>query len=215
MKCHAACSRESRPRTSGANPQPRPRQQRGFTLNRVVGGYIKAFAGAANSAWPPSPISTSSCAHAGRMDASTGAAEGELEAAVLPQVEEALAKLNHMREEEGRGIEREPRRMQHIQKAVRGGAPPQRHPQNYVEKLRARMQELIGAQVDPSAFCRKPPCWSIAAIFRKNCRLQKHPALPRPRREGRDRQEARLPAARDESRGQHAASKTSAWPATR
>jgi len=87
----------------------------------------------------------------GAMDASTGAADGELENAVLGKIEEALGRLTEMRDEEGRGIERELReRMDHIQKASTG---VERHRQailhGYVEKLRARMQELIGAQVDP------------------------------------------------------------------
>ena len=66
-------------------------------------------------------------------------------------VDEALARLNEMRDEEGRGIERELRqRMAHIQKAslgVEGHRQAILH--GYVEKLRARMQELIAAQVDP------------------------------------------------------------------
>src|SRR5215470_2708922 len=125
----------------------------GFGLNReLVGGYIQAFrAAAAEFSIAAQPDLNVILRMPGAMDASTGAAEGELEAAVLPQVEEALVRLNRMREEEGRGIERELReRMQHIQKASSG---VERHRnailQSYVEKLRARMQELIGAQVDP------------------------------------------------------------------
>jgi uncharacterized protein (TIGR00255 family) len=125
----------------------------GFVLNReLVGGYIKAFrAGAAEFGLAAEPDLNVILRMPGAMDASTGAAEGELEASVLPEIEEALARLNHMREEEGRGIERELReRMQHIQKAS-SGVERHRHAilQGYVEKLRTRMQELIGAQVDP------------------------------------------------------------------
>ena len=125
----------------------------GFALNReMVGGYIKAFrAAAAEFGLAAEPDLNVILRMPGAMDASTGAVEGELEAAVLPLIEEALARLNQMREEEGRGIERELReRMQHIQKA---GSGVERHRnailQSYVEKLRARMQELIGAQVEP------------------------------------------------------------------
>jgi uncharacterized protein (TIGR00255 family) len=125
----------------------------GFVLNReLVGGYIKAFrAGAAEFGLAAEPDLNVILRMPGAMDASTGASEAELEASVLPEIEEALARLNHMREEEGRGIERELReRMQHIQKAS-SGVERHRHAilQSYVEKLRARMQELIGAQVDP------------------------------------------------------------------
>jgi uncharacterized protein (TIGR00255 family) len=125
----------------------------GFALNReLVSGYIKAFrAAAAEFGIAAEPDLNVILRMPGAMDTSTGAAEGELEAAVLPRVEEVLARLNNMREEEGRGIERELReRMQHIQKASSG---VERHRnailQSYVEKLRTRMQELIGAQVDP------------------------------------------------------------------
>jgi uncharacterized protein (TIGR00255 family) len=125
----------------------------GFVLNReLVSGYIKAFrAGAAEFGLAAEPDLNVILRMPGAMDVSTGASEAELEASVLPEIEEALARLNHMREEEGRGIERELReRMQHIQKAS-SGVERHRHAilQGYVEKLRARMQELIGAQVDP------------------------------------------------------------------
>jgi uncharacterized protein (TIGR00255 family) len=125
----------------------------GFALNReLVGGYVKAFrAAAAEFGLAAEPDLNVILRMPGAMDASTGAADGELEAAVLSQIEEALARLNQMRDEEGRGIERELReRMEHIQKAS-SGVDRHRHAilQGYVEKLRTRMQELIGVQVDP------------------------------------------------------------------
>ena len=40
--------------------------------------------------------------------------------------------------------------------------------QTYVDKLKTRMQELIGSQVDPERFCRKRRCWRIAATSRRN-----------------------------------------------
>jgi uncharacterized protein (TIGR00255 family) len=66
-------------------------------------------------------------------------------------VEELLQHLNQMREEEGRGIERELRqRMAQVQKAGEG---VEKHRQavlqTYVEKLKARLHELIGSQVEP------------------------------------------------------------------
>jgi len=125
----------------------------GLALNReLVGGYIKAFrAAAAEFGLAAEPDLNVILRIPGAMDASAGAADGELENAVLGKIEEALGRLTEMRDEEGRGIERELReRMDHIQKASSG---VERHRQailhGYVEKLRARMQELIGAQVDP------------------------------------------------------------------
>lgn len=125
----------------------------GFSLNReLVGGYVKAFrTAAAEFDLAAQPDLNVILRMPGAMDNSTGAADGELEAAVLPLVDEALSRLNTMRDEEGRSIERELReRMDHIQKASAG---VERHRQailqGYVEKLRSRMQELIGANVDP------------------------------------------------------------------
>jgi uncharacterized protein (TIGR00255 family) len=125
----------------------------GFTLNRdLVGGYLKAFrAAAAEFGLAAEPDLNVILRMPGAMDGATGAAEGELEAAVLAKIDEALARLNQMRDEEGRSIDRELRdRMGHIQKASSG---VERHRQailqGYVEKLRTRMQELIGANVDP------------------------------------------------------------------
>ena len=125
----------------------------GLALNReLVGGYIKAYrAAAAEFGIAAEPDLNVILRLPGAMDASTGAAEGELESAVLNKIEEALSRLNEMRDEEGRGIERELReRMDHIQKASTG-VERHRHAilQGYVEKLRTRMQELVGAQVDP------------------------------------------------------------------
>ncbi len=125
----------------------------GLALNReLVGGYIKAFrAAAAEFGIAAEPDLNVILRLPGAMDTSTGAAEGELESAVLSKIEEALSRLNEMRDEEGGGIERELReRMEHIQKASTG-VERHRHAilQGYVEKLRTRMQELVGAQVDP------------------------------------------------------------------
>ena len=125
----------------------------GLALNReLVGGYIRAFRAAADEfGLAAEPDLNVILRMPGAMDAATGAAEGELEIAVLAKIEEALSRLNEMRDEEGRSIDRELReRMEHIQKASTG-VERHRHAilQGYVEKLRTRMQELVGAQVDP------------------------------------------------------------------
>src|SRR5207253_3162390 len=78
-------------------------------------------------------------------------ADGDVEASVLGKVEEVLERLNQMREEEGRGIERELRdRMEHVQHA---GKEIEKHRhavlQGYVGRLKTRMQELIGTQAEP------------------------------------------------------------------
>jgi uncharacterized protein (TIGR00255 family) len=125
----------------------------GFALNReLVGAYIKAFRTASTEfGLAAEPDLNVILRMPGAMDAASGAADGELETAVLAKIDEALTRLNQMRDEEGRGIERELRqRMEQVQKASQG---VERHRQailqGYVEKLSVRMQELIGAQVEP------------------------------------------------------------------
>ena len=125
----------------------------GFALNHeLVGAYIKAFrAAAAEFSLAADPDLNVILRLPGAMDATLDADDGELETAVLGCIEDALSRLNQMREEEGRGIERELReRMTHVLKASEG---VKRHRDailhSYVEKLRARLQELIGSQADP------------------------------------------------------------------
>ncbi len=86
----------------------------------------------------------------GAMDSGAEKSGEELEAAVLARVEEALAKLNQMREEEGRGIGAELReRMSHLPRPA-PAVEVHRHTilRSYAERLQARMQEMLGAQID-------------------------------------------------------------------
>jgi uncharacterized protein (TIGR00255 family) len=124
----------------------------GFALNRqLVSGYIQAFrAAAAEFSLATDPDLNVILRIPGALDSGALPAGEDLEAAVLKAVEEALHKLNQMREEEGKGIDKELRtRLDHIQKAA---ANIEKHRkavlQTYAEKLKSRLQELIGAQVD-------------------------------------------------------------------
>jgi uncharacterized protein (TIGR00255 family) len=76
--------------------------------------------------------------------------EGELEAAVLARIDEALANLNGMREEEGRGIDHELRERMKKLLDARQGIEQHRHTvlRSYAERLAARIQELVGAQAE-------------------------------------------------------------------
>lgn len=124
----------------------------GFALNRqLVGGYVEAFRAAAKEfGIPGDPDLNAILRIPGAMDTSSLPADDELASVVMSKVEEALKRLNEMRDEEGRGIERELReRMAHLQKASSSvGKHRSAVLQTYVEKLKTRMQELIGAQVD-------------------------------------------------------------------
>jgi uncharacterized protein (TIGR00255 family) len=124
-----------------------------FALNRqIVGGYIEAFRAAAAEFGLAAVLDLNAVLRMpGALDSASLPADGALEASVLTQVEELLHRLNQMREEEGRGIEQELRQqMAHVKQASHG---VEKHRQavlqTYVGKLKARMQELIGTQVDP------------------------------------------------------------------
>jgi len=124
-----------------------------FALNRqIVGGYIQAFrTAAAEFGLAAEPDLNAIMRIPGALDAAALPADGAVEASVLGKVEEILERLNQMREEEGRGIERELRdRMEHVQQA---GKEIEKHRhavlQGYVGRLKTRMQELIGTQAEP------------------------------------------------------------------
>jgi len=124
-----------------------------LSLNRqIVGGYIQAFrSAAAEFGLAAEPDLNAIMRIPGALDAAALPGDGAVEASVLGKVEEVLERLNQMREEEGRGIERELRdRMEHVQHA---GKEIEKHRhavlQGYVGRLKNRMQELIGTQAEP------------------------------------------------------------------
>jgi uncharacterized protein (TIGR00255 family) len=124
-----------------------------FALNRqLVGGYIQSFrAAAAEFGLAAEPDLNVILRIPGAMEMASVPSDGDdLGNAVLARMEEALTRLNQMREEEGRGIEDELReRMARLLKASKG-VEKQRHAvlDTYVEKLRTRMQELMGTHSD-------------------------------------------------------------------
>ena len=123
-----------------------------FSFNRqMVGGYIQAFrSAAAEFGLAAEPDLNGVLRMPGALEAASLPASEQLEGAVIEKLTSALERLNQMREEEGKGIERELRqRMSHVQRAA-GAVQKHRGPilQAYVEKLKSRMQELVGAQFD-------------------------------------------------------------------
>jgi len=124
-----------------------------FALNReIVAGYVQAFrAAAAEFCLTAEPDLNAVLRMPGALESAAIPANGAIDDAVLATMEDALLKLNQMREEEGRGIERELReRMAHVQSASRG-VEKHRHAvlRTYTERLTARMQEWLSTQVDP------------------------------------------------------------------
>jgi uncharacterized protein (TIGR00255 family) len=121
-------------------------------LNRpLVSAYIAAFRKAASEFNVVSePDLNSILRIPGALDSSGSSMDGALEAAVMGNVGEALERLNQMREQEGRSIERELReRMAHLLEAVKVVQQHRRAMlQGYLERLQIRLQELMGSAPD-------------------------------------------------------------------
>ncbi len=123
------------------------------SLNRaLIGGYVQAFRTAAREfGVSGEPDLNVALRLPGAMEAALLPGGEELDAAVLAVANEALQKLDVMREEEGRSTERELReRMLGLQKAA-DGVHVHRDAvlKTYVERLRQRMEEMIATQTDP------------------------------------------------------------------
>jgi len=123
------------------------------TLNReLVAGYVQAFRmAAATFGLAAEPDLNVILRLPGALDSAALPGDGDVESVVLAKMEEALAQLNAMREHEGHGTAQELRqRMMHVQEARK---EVEKHRQatlrTYAEKLKLRIQELIGSQVDP------------------------------------------------------------------
>jgi len=94
----------------------------GVALNRqLIGGYVQAFRAAADEFGWKASRSECGFANAGCDGCRRRESGDELEAAVMERVEEALFRLNEMREQEGRSISTELRaRMASLAKAAAG-----------------------------------------------------------------------------------------------
>jgi len=124
-----------------------------MALNRaLVSSYLQAFrAAAAEFGLAAEPDLNVILRLPGALDSAPVQGGAELEAAVLSKLEEALARLDTMREQEGRSAEQELRqRMSQLQRA---GEEIEKHRRaslrTYTERLTARLQELVGSQVEP------------------------------------------------------------------
>jgi uncharacterized protein (TIGR00255 family) len=123
-----------------------------LALNRaLVSAYLQAFRAAALEAGiVAEPDLNAVLRLPGALDAGAAPREEELTPAVLTALEYVLDRLNRMREEEGRGIERELReRMAKLKAAC---TEVRRHRETvlrtYVERLKSRMQEWLGTSVE-------------------------------------------------------------------
>ncbi|MGH9641822.1 MAG: YicC/YloC family endoribonuclease [Terriglobales bacterium] len=124
----------------------------GVALNRqLISAYVQAFRSAAKEfGIAGEPDLNVVLRMPGAMDSGNERSSEDLDDAVMASVEEVLARLNQMREDEGRGIERELReRMKHLREAA-GGVELHRSEvlRTYGERLQSRMREMFGAQID-------------------------------------------------------------------
>ncbi|MGA9933009.1 MAG: YicC/YloC family endoribonuclease [Terriglobales bacterium] len=124
----------------------------GVALNRqLIAGYVEAFRAAADEfEVEGEPDLNVVLRMPGALDSGAEKSGDELDAAVMARVEEALSKLNEMREQEGRSISTELRaRMANLEKAAAGvDAHRGTILHSYSDRLQARMQELLGAHAD-------------------------------------------------------------------
>jgi uncharacterized protein (TIGR00255 family) len=124
----------------------------GIAINRqLIAGYVEAFRTSAEEfGVEGEPDLNVVLRMPGAMDSGAERSSEDLEAAVMAQVEEVLGKLNQMREEEGRSIDRELRaRMASLEKAAAGvEAHRATILRSYSERLQSRMMELLGAHVE-------------------------------------------------------------------
>jgi len=123
------------------------RGDQGFEFNRqLVSGYVSAFRkAAAEFATPGEPDLNVVFRMPGALGEATPV-DGTFEAAVLAGLEHAIEKLNSMREQEGRGMESELRRRLKILEEATEEVSQHRVAVSRacMEKVRARMQELLG-----------------------------------------------------------------------
>ena len=123
------------------------RGEQGFEFNRqLVSGYVSAFRkAAAEFATPGEPDLNVVFRMPGALGEATPL-DGTFEAAVLASLEQAIEKLNIMREQEGRGMESELRRRLKVLEEATEEVSQHRVAVSRacMEKVRARMQELLG-----------------------------------------------------------------------
>ena len=123
------------------------RDGEGFELNRgLVAGYIAAFRKAAAEFNAPGNPDLNVILRVQGALVAAAAPDEDLESAVLAGLEQAIARLNVMREEEGRGMEAElRRRLESLDQANQEVSKMRSAVSRaYMEKVRARMQELVG-----------------------------------------------------------------------
>jgi uncharacterized protein (TIGR00255 family) len=124
----------------------------GLAFNReLVSGYVTAFRTAAKEFGIAAEPDLNAILRMPGALAGAGVENGTMDAAVLAQLEQAIRRLDEMRAEEGRGIERELRdRMQRLRAATAEVSKLRDAVlRAHLEKIQSRMTELVGVHADP------------------------------------------------------------------
>lgn len=125
----------------------------GFQLNHaLVEGYVRAFQEAAERLGIVSQPDLNVILRVpGALSGDSTTLDEATQQIILSQLELLVERLNHMREEEGRGVDRELReRMEGLSHAVSEiGKLRTLVSRAYLEKVQSRMNELIAGHVDP------------------------------------------------------------------
>lgn len=122
-----------------------------LAVNReLVGGYINAFRAAAKEFGLTSEPDLNAIFKIPGALNGGGDLDEEVGQAVLAHLDEAVKRLDVMRAEEGKGIDRQLR--EHMQRLLEATQEIGKHraavSRAYLEKVQTRMQELIGAHAD-------------------------------------------------------------------
>ncbi|HET6934129.1 MAG TPA: YicC/YloC family endoribonuclease, partial [Candidatus Angelobacter sp.] len=123
------------------------RRSQGFGYNReLVGGYVAAFRKAAQEFGAAGEPDLNAVFRMPGALGETASLDGDFQAAVVAAMDEALKKLNAMREHEGQGIEAEMRRrLDSLEKATTQiSSLRSAVSRALMEKVQTRMQELLG-----------------------------------------------------------------------
>src|SRR5881394_1918603 len=124
----------------------------GFSLNKeLIGGYITAFREAERAfAITSEPDLNAILKLPGALSGAAVPLDGTFEAAVLAAAEQAIASLDAMRVEEGKGIDKELRDRMAKLKSATSEIEKMRPAisKAHLEKIHSRLKELISTQVD-------------------------------------------------------------------
>jgi len=151
----------------------------GLALNKsLVSDYVQMFRTAAKEfSLAAEPDLNAIFKIPGSLEGPVAQMNGDAEAAVVVKLEEAISKLDHMRADEGKAIERELReRIERLRQATREVDKVRNVVlRAYMEKLQTRLQELMGTQANPDRILQEAAVLAERSDIQEECvRMQTH-----------------------------------------